>query len=135
MESSTADRREVTESSQREFLTITDTSEEYYSYNCPATITHGFLRHSRVFYCGYCCRIWGVLTIENSKKYHCVSSVSCLRCNIKGDIISPVPGSILEYHYCSDLVDYELLEHLPAKLLIREFNLTLKAYSSNDHSI
>jgi hypothetical protein len=87
----------------------------------------GYPVYSIVFICPGCLRIWAGL-LELDRKDHQIQATPCVDCpQLCSEILSPVAGSIID-NLLMNGVDWGLLGLLPHELLLREFNLHIKAY-------
>ena len=88
--------------------------------------SEGYQIYSGMLLCPICRTKWAELQIYGDHVYE-PRMVSCVACDWSDDL-HPVPGSLLPNDTTSSGVDWALLDVLPAELLRREFDLTLKAY-------
>jgi hypothetical protein len=96
---------------------------------------HSFSNHmnsasSYMLVCPTCHTIWAKHII---KDYSLVWPYPqfCDRCDVYADRLRPVPGSLLIQHGL-DAIDESLLEALPTELLIREYDLHIKALDNGN---
>src|SRR5205807_5800011 len=98
---------------------------------------HSFSNHQRTAFshmlvCPSCCQIWARIQIESDVIYW-PKSQFCERCKVVPDSWHPVPGSLLIQEGW-DTIDESLLDALPPDLLLREYNLTMKALDNGSFS-
>jgi hypothetical protein len=96
---------------------------------------HSFANHSHsassyMLVCPICNTIWAKhIMADQSLVWPYAQFCEC--CDVYADRLRPVPGSLLIQHGL-DTIDESLLEALPTDLLIREYDLHIKALDNGN---
>src|SRR5437660_6801687 len=89
--------------------------------------SQGYPVYPRAFVCPWCLARWATI----GEPPFAIEATPCQYCPATGH---PVPGSLLDNFTFGELVDWELLDLLPASLLRREFDLHIRQLDTETHS-